>query len=391
MSRGHERWALFVAIFLCGAPVSNAVTVGQPLAAALQELRAAGLQLIFSSALIEPGDTVEADPGTGTPEQLARRILAPHGLALEAVRPGLFAVVRVPAAGASANAASVPNPEPRRPRQLEPLPEVSVYASRYSIEAQPNNTLAQFSREDLDVLPGLNEDVLRVTHYLPGTASNSVSARTHVRGGREDELAVFFDGVPLFEPFHFKDVQSLFGIVDPESISTVDFYSGVFPARYGNRLSGVLNIEPRQWEGTNHHAIGASLLYTHVLTQGRLDSHPIEWLASVRRGNVDLIAKALGRDEVEPDFVDALGRIQLGLGERTSLALGGLLLDDTLEINLGDERARIDYRDTTGWLTWQLKPDDGGREFRATVSRTERHTSRVGSVDRDRQRERLGR
>ena len=122
---------------------------------------------------------------------------------------------------------------------------ISVYASRYAIEAQQRRPGVQFTREELDYLPGINEDVMRVMRYLPGTASNSLSSRSHVRGGREDELAVYFDGAPLFEPFHFKDVQALLGILEPQSISTVDFYSGVFPVRYGNRISGVLDIEPR--------------------------------------------------------------------------------------------------------------------------------------------------
>ena len=131
-------------------------------------------------------------------------------------------------------------------------------------------------------MPGLNEDVLRVTRFLPGTASNALSARSHVRGGRDEELAVYFDGVPLFEPFHYKDVQSLLGLLDPGSISKIDFFSGVFPARYGNRLSGVLDIAPRMFSGRDYNELGASVLYTHALSQGRLDSYPVDgWSAYV--------------------------------------------------------------------------------------------------------------
>jgi hypothetical protein len=368
-------------LLLFWACAAQAVQIGDPLAAALEELRASGLQLIFSSALIEPSFTVNVEPGPGPAEEIARRILAPYGLALDAVRPGLFAVVKR-AAAETAAAAAPRGAAAQKPVEPTPLPEVNVYASRYEIEAQPVRAQAQFTREDLDALPGLNEDVLRVARYLPGTASNALSARSHVRGGREDELAVFFDGVPLFEPFHFKDVQSLFGMLDPQSISTVDFYSGVFPTHFGNRLSGVLDIQPRRWEGDNRHAIGASLLYTQLFTQGRLDSHPIEWLGSVRRGNVDLLAKAFGRDEAEPEFLDALGRLQLDLAGRSTLAMGWLLLSDGLEAHLESETADIHYRDATGWLTWQSKPDENGRELRATMSRTERHTTREGFVNR---------
>jgi hypothetical protein len=263
------------------------------------------------------------------------------------------------------------------------LQEIDIYASRYTIEQQESAAaLAELSREEIEALPGLNEDVLRVTRFLPGTAANALSARSHVRGGREDELAVFFDGVPLFEPFHYKDVQSLLGMLDPDSISTIDFFSGVFPARYGNRLSGVLDITPRTYAGESYNALGASVLYSHGLTQGRLDSYPLEWLVSARRGNVDLFADLIGKRQAEPNFLDALGRVQLDLGERSSLVAGWLLLDDELTVNFegGVEDGNMEYRDATGWLSWRFHPTDDST-LRATVSRTERHTNRDGTVN----------
>jgi hypothetical protein len=369
------------AALLLGTASARAVERGQPLAAALEELRTRGLQLIFSSALIGADAIVDVDPGTGAPEDVARRILASHGLTLDPIRPGLFAVVK------SAPALRTPAGEQTVAKSAtstaNPLYEVNVYASRYEIEPDAEATsLAQLTREDIEAYPGLNEDALRVTHFLPGTAATAVSARSHVRGGREDELAVYFDGVPLFEPFHYKDVQSLLGLLDPGSISKLDFFSGVSPARYGNRLSGVLDIQPRAWSGENYNAIGASLLYSHVLSQGRLDSRPLEWLASVRRGNVDFFSDLLGRDEAEPGFLDALGRLEFEIGPRTHLTGGYLLLDDELGANLeeGAERGDIEYRDATGWVALSFHPSDNS-ELTATLSRTERHTNRFGSVD----------
>ena len=362
------------------------VRKGEPLAAALAELRNQGLELIFSSGLIGAELLVDVDPGTGSAEQIARRILAPHGLTLEAIRPGLFSVIK----SDSSTAAQKPN-APRAAQAVAgavsgdaaALDEIDIYASRYEIEQQESAaTLAELKREDLEALPGLNEDVLRVTRFLPGTAANTLSARSHVRGGRDDELAVFFDGVPLFEPFHYKDVQSLLGMLAPDSISTIDFFSGVFPARYGNRLSGVLDIAPRTYSDQNYNAIGASVLYSHALTHGRLDSYPLEWLVSARRGNVDWFADLLGRRDTEPNFLDALGRLQLDIGDRASLVGGWLLLDDELAMDFesGAERGEFEYRDATGWLAWHFRPTDEAA-LRATVSRTERHTNRDGSVD----------
>jgi hypothetical protein len=387
LSRGKITLVV-VALLIWSAHATAAtqlVTRGEPLAAALDTLRAQGLQLIFSSALIGPELRVEIDPGSGSAEEVARRILAPHGLTLELIRPGLFAVVKRPIEEESPPARTAADAQSAaKPRAGDDaLYEIDVYASRYKIEPQASTAaLAELTREDIESLPGLNQDVLRVTRFLPGTAANALSARSHVRGGRDDELAVFFDGVPLFEPFHYKDVQSFLGILDPESISTIDFFSGVFPVRYGDRLSGVLDIKPRAWSGESYNALGASVLYSHALTQGRMDSHPVEWLASVRRSNLDLFADLIGRRETEPGFLDALGRVQLDLTPDMALVGGWLLLDDELEVRFDDDRenGNMEYRDATGWLSWRYRRDDSS-ELRATVSRTERHTNREGFVD----------
>lgn len=380
---GHRpinRKALTVALLMLATPVWAAVSPGQPLAQALESLRTEGLQVIFSSALIEPQFKVTVEPGAGTPEEVARRILAPYGLTLQAIRPGFFSVVKVDGAANAAAAASRDDPPARA--DGDEVSVVNVYASRYAIDAQQSGRGAQFTREELSSLPGINEDVLRVTRYLPGTASNAASARTHVRGGRENELAVYFDGAPLYEPFHFKDVQSLLGMLEPESISTVDFYSGVVPARYGNQMSGVLDLKPREWTGDTYNAIGASVLYTHALSQGRLKAVPLEWLVSLRRGNVDLLAEALDRDETRPKFLDGLGRLEFDPAGRTSYALGWLLLDDTLKSREDGEDGEINYRDSTFWLNWRLAPGENGFDAAATFSHTDRHTWRDGAVDR---------
>jgi hypothetical protein len=98
--RPTRRTALLVAATLLiataaqGAGGAPTLRKGEPLAAALAALRGHGLELIFSTALIGPDLRVDVEPGSGTPEEIARRILAPHGLTLVTIRPGLFSVVK---------------------------------------------------------------------------------------------------------------------------------------------------------------------------------------------------------------------------------------------------------------------------------------------------------
>ena len=451
MPRPARRFALDLArglLWLIAACVPlHAAETGEPLAAALDRLAKSGLNIVYSTALVTPAMRVLAPPRAGPPVEVAREILAPHGLALEPVQPGAYVVVRrdldgdaaieliveradgSPAAGAhvllqpgerfaQSDAAgrlrfgSLPpgvfdaegsdaTGAAARLRGIrihrgetwrgalrltggsDGLAEVSVLASRYRFDQQSRFAPVEFTREDLAALPGLDEDALRVTRFLPGTATNGLSARAHVRGGQVDELGAYFDGVPLFEPFHFKDFQGLLGILDPATIGKLDFWSGVHPARFGGRLSGVLDITPRSWTGSDHHEIGASLLYAHALSQGRLESQPLEWLVAVRKSTIDGIMKLAEERSGQPAFLDVLSRLAWRFGDGSEVAAGWLLLNDELSADLADgtERAHARYRDGTAWLrgTWRI---GDATALRGVLSRTERHTSRSGTLAR---------
>jgi hypothetical protein len=360
------------------------VQQGQSVAAALDALRAQGLDITWSDRLVPQQLLVQAAPEAGPPEQLARRILEPNGLTLAVIRPGRYAVVRMRAGAAARAGPAVP--EAAGGATDESLEIVTIFASRYRIDSGGLGTPAAFDRADIEVLPGLDEDLLRVARYLPGAATHPLSARANVRGGRDDETMVWFDGVPLFEPFHFKDYSAVLGILDPAATDRLDFYSGVFPVRYGDRLSAVMDIQPRTARGGMQHEIGLSLLSAHVLSAGEVDwrDWPLRWLASHRSSVTQRIAQALDRDELEPEFSDLLLRGEIEQGDWTH-TLGVLALNDELRFTessvAGTETARARYRDGSVWLRVAHR-SDSARVLELTASATQRRSDRDGEVDR---------
>jgi len=372
-----RRLALLAACALLCARAASAATVGQPLTTALAELQRSGLTLIYSSVLVTPELRVLQDPGRGAAEDVARRLLSPHGLTLKPIRAGTFAIVRAAAPRVT------PGPEPIEPPAApEPqIEEIAVYASRYRVAPQPATGAAELNREDIEALPGLDQDVLRVTKYLPGTATNGVSSRPYVRGGRQSELAVYYDGIPLFEPFHFKDFQGLLGVLDPAVVGSMDFYSGVLPVRFGDRLSGALDIVPRRADAEDCWILGLSPLYASVVSSGRWDAHDVEWLGAVRTSTIGLVADSIDERVGDPDFTDALARVEMPFGDGNKVVAGWMLLDDTLDFTSadGDERAIAGYRDGTGWLRGEFSLPDRW-QLAGALSRTERHTTRRGAL-----------
>jgi hypothetical protein len=96
------------------------------------------------------------------------------------------------------------------------------------------------TREDIESVPQLGEDVFRAVNRLPGLSSGDYNAHFSIRGGRHDETLILLDGLELYEPYHLKDFnEGAISIVDAETIEGVQLMTGGFPSQYGNKRSGI--------------------------------------------------------------------------------------------------------------------------------------------------------
>jgi outer membrane receptor protein involved in Fe transport len=327
---------------------------GQPLAEVLEALRAQGLDLLYSSQLVLPDMRVASEPRGQTPAAVLAEILAPHGLEARSLGANRFLIVRAePPAEDRASSATTPAQDART------LDEVVVHASRYALGRELNASVAVLDRQRLDSIPGVEQDAIRAMQRIPGSAASGLSAQSHVRGGYEDEVLIRFDGVRLYEPFHLKDFQSLFGAVDPEVIDTLDVYSGGFPVEFGDRAGAVLDISPRK-SASAEHMIGVSVFNTRAISTGSHSDGRGQWLAGYRRSNLTQVLHETGRDIGEPQFEDYLARYEFRVTPTLSAALGFLGLHDQHEIFTTDREqlANARYDDDATWLRLLYEPTD---------------------------------
>jgi hypothetical protein len=147
----------------------------------------------------------------------------------------------------------------------------------------------------VSLVPALAEaDVLRAVQTLPSVAAASdFSSALYVRGGSPDQNLITLDGVPLFNPYHLGGV---FGSVDPDAVASVDMLPGAFPARIGDRLSGVVDIRTRdggrdQVRGTG----GIGLISSRAGVDGPLPGGRGSYLFSARRTYLDFFTDAAYR------------------------------------------------------------------------------------------------
>lgn len=200
------------------------------------------------------------------------------------------------------------------------------------------------------ILPGFGEDVLRSIQALPGVVSPSdFSAQLVVRGSGPDQNLIVMDGIEIFNPYRLYGLISMF---NPETVNDITLLSGGFPARYGDRLSAVLDVTNK--EGERKHAFGgsfnASISNANIVAEGHAPfGLEGSYLLSARRTYYDLIvgpfAKSAGlvaNDVAFPNFSDLQAKIVTGPFGGHKFILTGLKSRDGVDIVSGTKRETPD-------------------------------------------------
>ena len=177
-------------------------------------------------------------------------------------------------------------------RQLD---EVRVLAD--SPQQQKVSETAQMSQVSIPVqqikeIPAFmgEKDVLKVLQLMPGVQKGSEgNVGIYVRGGGADQNLLILDDAPVYNAYH---LFGFFSVFNGDALKSVELTKGGFPARYGGRLSSVIemqmkdgNKEKMQVEG------GVGLIASRLVVQGPISkNHRSSFLVSGRRTYVDIPA-----------------------------------------------------------------------------------------------------
>lgn len=220
------------------------------------------------------------------------------------------------------------------------------------------------SRQQIETVPQLGEDVYRAIGRFAGVATTDYSAKFTVRGQSADELLVTFDGLPLVEPFHLKDMGSALSIVDMATLGTAELTTGGTSAEYGDQMAGYFrmrSIEPRT--DRTRAATGLSLTNLRAMAQGGFANGNGGWLASGRRGYLDLAFKLANiSDSVSPSYDDFFAKAEYALPHGGLAAMHVLHAGD--QLHYIDRDGTIDSRYTSdyAWLTLDARVGGHARE-----------------------------
>jgi len=349
MHYSHRLTALPALIFCLSALAAEAAHwQGEPLIDLLDELNKQGLQVIYSSALVSDEWLVSLEPDLSDPVDGLKSVLRPFGLTLANGPSGSWLVVRGEAEPSTEMTSANESRDP-------PLAEVIVTSSLHRIEALHASNPTFLDRELASRIPAAAEEVVRMTARLPGTASGGISVRNHVRGGEANEVLFLLDGLRLYEPFHLKDFQSVATTINSNAIDGIDFYSGAYPARFGDRMSGVINMHLREPDKAVETELALSFFNTSLLSMGRFgDGEQGDWLVAARRGNLDLIVDIINPDYGSPDYQDYIAHGGWDFGPRARMSANLIVSKDKLILNdeQRGENTTANYENQVLWLKW---------------------------------------
>ena len=231
------------------------------------------------------------------------------------------------------------------------LGEIVVSPGRFGVMGNAAVRQQQtLTREDIEIVPQLGEDVFRVLRTIPGVAVDDISTRLNVRGGADHELLNLLDGMELYEPYHLKDFDGVFGVVDVQSVGGISLLTGGFGAEYGDKLTGVFDMRSRNPPVSGARtSVGLSVSNASVLSRGSFDGARGQWLFQARRGYLDLLLKLTDSDddddddeELSPGYYDVFGKAQYELSPNHRLAANFLYAGDDLKssLRMGVSKAR---------------------------------------------------
>lgn len=229
-------------------------------------------------------------------------------------------------------------------------------------------------------IPGMNNSVESLVKTMPGVSSkNEMSNQYSVRGGNFDENLIYVNGIRIYRPFLVRSGrQEGLSFINSNLVSSVLFSAGGFDAKYGDKMSSVLDItykKPSAFAGS----VSASLLGASFHLEDATADKRLSYLLGVRQKSNQYVLNSLQTEgEYRPSFTDVQGLVNFKPNEKWEFSLLGNMsrniyrflpenrttdfgtFQEALRLQIFFEGKEVDeYMTFTGGLSAVYKPFQG--------------------------------
>lgn len=216
----------------------------------------------------------------------------------------------------------------------ESLDEVVIEADGEKLNIRSSqmsaNKLSANTIKKIPVVLG-EVDVIKSLTMLPGvTSAGEGASGFNVRGGAADQNLILLDEATLYNSSH---LFGFFSVFNPDAIKDLTLYKGGIPARFGGRISSVLDIYQKDGNKREYHASGGiGLVASRLLLEGPIKKDTASFLLGGRSSYAHLFLPLFDNDNIAY-FYDLNTKVSYNLNENNRLFLSGYFGRDVFRIS----------------------------------------------------------
>lgn len=215
--------------------------------------------------------------------------------------------------------------------------------------------------EQLKRIPAIfgENDVIKTLQLLPGVQGGTEgTSGIYVRGGGPDQNLITLDGIPIYNVNH---MMGLFSNFNPDAVKGVTLYKGNFPARFGSRLSSVIDVRSKNGDQKKYHGnISIGAISSKLNIEGPIFSEKTTFNLSARRTYMDLIIRPImwymqhelgspSNSDGGYDFYDLNLKLTHRFSDKDQLALVTYMGDDTAWARMKENEKNTKNQMRMGW------------------------------------------
>lgn len=246
------------------------------------------------------------------------------------------------------------------------LNEVVVKSERDNPVSDPQMSKVDISIQQIKKLPAFfgEKDVLKVLQLMPGVQKGTEGQTgLYVRGGGPDQNLIILDDAVVYNANH---LFGFFSVFNSDAIKSVELTKGGFPARYGGRLSSVVEMNMKEGAKDKLHGEGGlGLLSSRLTLEGPIRKDRSSFLLSARRTYIDILARPImaysqrgKKNQARPGyyFYDLNAKMNCDLDAKNKLYISGYFGRDKFYVHEKSKYQRssngLDWGNATGTMRW---------------------------------------